>query len=99
MTHQPRSLELFEFLGIIDPVMERSIKPPTVRVYKGPEGVEILKEFEMAPVLEPMPAKPYVFEFKIVTKEVTDSTWGAAKLSSPWPAEFGKYNSNRDEEI
>ena len=45
MTHQPRSLELFEFLGIIDPVMERSIKPPTVRVYKGPEGVEILKEF------------------------------------------------------
>jgi hypothetical protein len=57
---QPRSLELFEFLGIIDPVMERSIKPPTARVYKGPEGVEILKEFDVVPVSEPTPAKPYV---------------------------------------
>ena len=62
-------MELFEFLGIIDPVMERSIKPPTVRVYKGPEGVEILKEFDMAPVLEPTPDKPYVCKFKIATRE------------------------------
>ena len=61
---QPRSLELFESLGIIDPVMERSIKSPAVRVYKGPEGVEILKEIVMAPVLAPTPAKPYVSEFK-----------------------------------
>ena len=61
---QPRSLEVFEFLGIIDPVMQRCIKPPTARMYKGPEGVEILKEFEMAPALEPTPAKPYVCESK-----------------------------------
>ena len=61
---QPRSLELFEFLGIIDHVMERSIKSPTARMYKGPEGVEILKEFEMAPVLEPTPDKPYVCELE-----------------------------------
>ena len=63
---QPRSLELFEFLGIIDPVMQRSIKPPTARMYKGPEGVEILKEFDMAPALEPTPARPYVCGFKIL---------------------------------
>ena len=63
---QPRSLELFEFLDIIDPVMQRSIKPPTARVYKEPEGVEILKEFMMVPELEPTPAKPYVCEFKKV---------------------------------
>ena len=62
---QPRSLELFESLGIIDPVMERSIKIPTVRMYKGPEGIETLKEFEMVPVLEPTPDKPHVCEFKI----------------------------------
>ena len=43
--------------------MQRSIKPPTARMYKGPEGVEILKEFEMIPVLEPTPDKPYVCEF------------------------------------
>ena len=59
---QPRSLELFEFLGIIDLVMQRSIKPPTARMYKGPEGVEILKEFLMIPDLEPTPDKPYVCE-------------------------------------
>ena len=63
---QPRSFELFEFLGIIDPVMKRSIKPPTARMYKGPEGVEILKEFMMTPELEPTPAKPYVCVFKTV---------------------------------
>jgi hypothetical protein len=61
---QPRSLELFEFLGIVDPVMQRSIVPPIARMYKGPEGVEILKEFVMAPVLESTPDKPYVCEFK-----------------------------------
>ena len=63
---QPRSFELFEFLGIINPVMQRSIKPPTARMYKEPEGVEILKEFEMTPVLEPTPAKPYVCVFNIM---------------------------------
>jgi hypothetical protein len=57
---QPRSLELFDFLGIIDPVMQRAIKPPTARMYKSPDGVEILKEFEMIPELEPTPDKPYV---------------------------------------
>ena len=46
--------------------MRRSIKFLTVRMYKGPEGVEILKEFEMAPVLELTPAKPYVCGFNIV---------------------------------
>lgn len=29
-------------------------------MYKQPEGVEILTEFELAPVLEPTPAVPYV---------------------------------------
>ena len=61
---QPRSLELFEFLGIIDPVMQLSIKPPTARMYKGPEGVEILKEFEISPELVPTPDRPYVCEFQ-----------------------------------
>ena len=40
--------------------MQRSIDVPIVTMYKGPEGVEILKEFMMAPILEPTPAKPYV---------------------------------------
>ena len=60
---QPRSLELFELLGIIDPVMQRSIKPPIARMYKGPEGVEV-KDFVMTPEEEPTPDRPYVCEFQ-----------------------------------
>ena len=80
--------------------MQRSIKYPTVRMYKDREGV---KEFVMAPVLEPTPDKPYVCEVKIKCfgkpKKATDSSWGTAKPSSPWSAEFGRDNSNGDEEI
>ena len=53
-------MELFEFLGIVDPIMERSIRVPTMRMYKGPEGIEVLKELEMMPILEPTPAIPHV---------------------------------------
>ncbi|KAF8810119.1 hypothetical protein BYT27DRAFT_7186980 [Phlegmacium glaucopus] len=56
----PRSFELFESLGILDLVMQRSISVPIVKMYKGPEGVEILKEFEMTPTLESTPAIPYM---------------------------------------
>ena len=62
-------MELYESLGIIDTVMERSIETPSVRVYKGPEGTEISRDIVMVPVLPPTPAKPYVGEFKLVTSE------------------------------
>jgi len=80
----PRSLELFEFLGIIDLVMQRSIKPPTARMYKGPEGVEILKEFEMIPELEPTPAKPYL----------NSRLLGQESLEKIIQTEMKKYNSS-----
>ena len=104
---QPRSLELFEFLGIIDLVMQRSIKPPTARMYKGPEGVEILKEFLMIPDLEPTPDKPYVCEplNSALVKTIERTNWRdvvggtTAEFSSPWPGKFGKDNSNGNEEI
>ena len=96
---QPRSFELFEFLGIIDPVMKRSIKPPTARMYKGPEGVEILKEFMMTPEFEPTPAKPYVCvlyskQCSLVNQRRNSLVLGAVKLPSPRPAEFGRDNTN-----
>jgi 2-polyprenyl-6-methoxyphenol hydroxylase-like FAD-dependent oxidoreductase len=71
-------------------------------MYKGPEGTEIMKEFDMAPVSEPTPAKPYVCKFKIVTKEGTDSLWGQANprllgqqnLEEIIQKEMKKYNSS-----
>ena len=63
---QPRSLELYESLGIIDSVMGRSIESPSVRMYKGSEGVEDFKEIVMVPVLAPTPAKPYVCEIQFI---------------------------------
>ncbi|TFK29754.1 pentachlorophenol 4-monooxygenase [Coprinopsis marcescibilis] len=55
----PRSLELFNHLGIADEVMKASIDIPTVRKYKLPEGTEVLQEFAMSPILDPTPADPY----------------------------------------
>ena len=57
---QPRSFEAFESLGILDQVLERGMAIPDFRVYKMPEGVEIIKEFSGAPYTKPTPSKPYV---------------------------------------
>jgi len=51
---------LFEALGIADQVIERAIPIPMFRMYKMPEGVEVLKEFLAAPTLKPTPSNPYV---------------------------------------
>ncbi|KAF8185714.1 FAD binding domain-containing protein [Pholiota molesta] len=56
----PRSLEIFSFLGLLPQVISRSIGRPMLRMYKMPEGHEILREFHMAPVLEPTPSTPYI---------------------------------------
>ncbi|KAF8194103.1 FAD binding domain-containing protein [Pholiota molesta] len=57
---QPRSLEIFSFLGLLPQVTSRSIDIPMLRMYKMPEGHEILREFRMAPMLEPTPSTPYI---------------------------------------
>ena len=57
-------MELFESLDIINPVMERSIKSPAVRMYKGSEDVETSKDIVMVPVVAPTPDKPYVCEIQ-----------------------------------
>ncbi|KAJ3514986.1 hypothetical protein NLJ89_g2043 [Agrocybe chaxingu] len=56
----PRSLELFSHLRIIEPVMKRAILTPTVRMYKMPEGREVLQEFEMSPHRNPTPTHPFL---------------------------------------
>jgi len=80
----PRSLEVFEFLGIVDPVMQQSLPTPIVRMYKGPEGVEILKEFEIAPILESTPAIPHI----------NMRFFGQQNLEKIINTEIKKYNSS-----
>jgi len=62
---------LFEALGIVDQVIEGAIPIPVFRVYKMPEGVEVLEEFVAAPTLEPTPSNPYVnisiFDINVVS--------------------------------
>lgn len=60
---QPRSLELFMYLRIIEDVMKSAILTPTVRMYKMPEGVQPSHEFEMSPHRHPTPTNPFVCLF------------------------------------
>jgi hypothetical protein len=57
---QPRSLELFAAIRIIDDVMKQAIPTPTARLYKMPDGVDVMHEFEMSPHLNPTPTNPFV---------------------------------------
>ncbi|KAF9054420.1 pentachlorophenol 4-monooxygenase [Panaeolus papilionaceus] len=57
---QPRSLELFTYLRIIEDVMKSAILTPTVRMYKMPEGVQPSHEFEMSPHRHPTPTNPFL---------------------------------------
>ncbi|KJA26224.1 hypothetical protein HYPSUDRAFT_198983 [Hypholoma sublateritium FD-334 SS-4] len=55
----PRSLELFESLGLYQDIASRALTPPLMRVYKMPDGVEVAKEFSLQPWEDPTPAIPY----------------------------------------
>ncbi|KAJ3529077.1 hypothetical protein NM688_g7904 [Phlebia brevispora] len=56
---QPRTLEVFNYLGCLDDMLKKA-KPAEPRaVYKLPEGVEIAKIVEMAPYIPPTPSVPY----------------------------------------
>ncbi|KAF9568778.1 monooxygenase [Agrocybe pediades] len=56
----PRTFEAFESLGILDQVVRRAATIKPFCVYKMPEGVEVLREFNQAPYVEPTPAQPYL---------------------------------------
>ena len=56
---QSRSLELFQFLGVVDVITKAGIPVPIIRMYK-PDGVEVLKQFEVTPSRDPTPTNPFV---------------------------------------
>jgi 2-polyprenyl-6-methoxyphenol hydroxylase-like FAD-dependent oxidoreductase len=57
---QPRSLEVYRALGIVDTVLSESFPSPPARVYAVPGGTEVLKEWQMITQSDPTPDCPYV---------------------------------------
>ncbi|KAJ7760490.1 FAD binding domain-containing protein [Mycena metata] len=55
----PRSLELFNILGVGDEIIRRATPPPQAVLYKMPEGVKVDRAFEMWPAVKATPQRPF----------------------------------------
>ncbi|CCM01285.1 uncharacterized protein FIBRA_03334 [Fibroporia radiculosa] len=60
---QPRTLEVYNLLGILPDVYARGIPMKPMCFYKLPGGVEPLKTFYMTPPEEPTPSVPHIVAF------------------------------------
>ncbi|KAI5830005.1 hypothetical protein K523DRAFT_372475 [Schizophyllum commune Tattone D] len=56
---QPRTLELYKLLGILDDVLKRARFAQPIVHYKLPGGTEVAREFNMFPWTDPTPDCPY----------------------------------------
>ena len=57
---QPRTLEVYNYLGVAEDILEKGLSVKKMNVYKLPEGKEILKSFPLAQVYLPTPSVPFV---------------------------------------
>ena len=57
---QPRTLEVFMFIGVHQEVRRLARTVPPMRAYKLPGGTEVAKTWEILEKLEPSPGKPIV---------------------------------------
>ncbi|OCH86093.1 hypothetical protein OBBRIDRAFT_807016 [Obba rivulosa] len=64
----PRTMEVYNFLGVLPDVLSASRPVSPIRVYKLPGGTEVVKEFRMVPRTDPTPAVPYV-EFVVLGQD------------------------------
>ncbi|OCH86673.1 hypothetical protein OBBRIDRAFT_838007 [Obba rivulosa] len=55
----PRTIEVYNHLGILSDVLPASSQLVPIRTYKHPEGTEVVKEFRMLPHNDPTPPIPY----------------------------------------
>lgn len=58
--HKPRSIELYNLLGVWPDIQYRAKIPPLMRVYKLPGGVEPVVTFAIDPHDDPTPSTPFV---------------------------------------
>ncbi|KAK0497238.1 FAD binding domain-containing protein [Armillaria luteobubalina] len=56
----PRSMELFELLGLSKPILDIGFVTPPVKTYDLHKGLECSGTFEIAPYMEPTAAFPYL---------------------------------------
>ncbi len=59
-TKQPRAMELFELLGLAEPILDVAFPTPRVKTYELEAGLHPTGTFEMAPHSEPTASFPYV---------------------------------------
>lgn len=57
---EPRSMELYNLLGVWPDIQHRAKVPPLMRVYKLPGGVEPVVTFAMDPHVDPTPSTPFM---------------------------------------
>ncbi|CCM01288.1 uncharacterized protein FIBRA_03337 [Fibroporia radiculosa] len=60
---QPRTLEAYNFLGILPDIYARGIPLMPMRAYRLPGGVEPLETFDIVPIEEPTPSAPFINPF------------------------------------
>ncbi|CDO77546.1 hypothetical protein BN946_scf184912.g45 [Trametes cinnabarina] len=63
---QPRSLEIYRFLGLLDDYLRVAKPLPTMRSYKLPGGIEPLKTWKVVEHPTPTPDRPLVGESRVV---------------------------------
>ncbi|TRM66351.1 FAD binding domain-containing protein [Schizophyllum amplum] len=56
---QPRTLELYKSLGVLDDILKRARFPQSVSHYKLPGGKEVEREYVMVQWTDPTPDRPY----------------------------------------
>jgi hypothetical protein len=71
---QPRTLEMYKFLGILPEILKASSRLPNLEQWASPQGDEPIFTAAMSETLEDTPARPYVSRnrFRFLTLEQTD---------------------------
>lgn len=63
---QPRSLEAFNFLGILPDILKNAVPMYPMRLFKLPGGTEVIRTWEIFPHRDPVPSVPWVRHFYLI---------------------------------
>ncbi|KAF8905056.1 hypothetical protein CPB84DRAFT_1814291 [Gymnopilus junonius] len=94
----PRSLELYEMLGILPQVLQHSVPVPKICMYKMPEGVEVVNEVYVSPPAKPTPARPYLNP-RLIGQDNLDKILQAELQKFGVPVELGQFEDHVDVEL
>ncbi|KAH9829717.1 monooxygenase [Rhodofomes roseus] len=89
---QPRTLEIFNYLGVLDDMRAKGIIAPTQRrVYKLPGGVEPLKTVNMLQYDEPTPSTPIIAHRSATLRKANGIHIGQENSEAILRAHLAKY--------